>query len=61
MNAAQALDFREAKSSPFIESLLSNFRQEVSFVEDDRLLHSDIIASINFIKNIEIDTQLLYL
>ena len=44
MNAAQALDFREAKSSPFIESLLSNFRQEVSFVEDDRLLHSDIIV-----------------
>ena len=52
MNASQAIDFREAKSSPFIESLLRNFRQEVSFVENDRLIHSDIVSSINFIKNI---------
>ena len=60
MNAAQALDFRQEKSSPFIESLLSNFRNEVSFVEDDRLLHSDIVASINFINNLNIDTDLIY-
>jgi len=60
MNAAQALDFRQEKSSPFIESLLSNFRDEVSFVEDDRLLHSDIVASINFINNLDIDTDLIY-
>ena len=60
MNAAQALDFRQEKSSPFIESLLSNFRNEVSFVEDDRLLHSDIVTSINFINNLNIDTDLIY-
>ena len=61
MNAAQALDFRQEKSSPFIENLLRNFRQEVSFVEDDRLLHTDIVSSIDFIRNIQIDTKLIYL
>ena len=61
MNAAQALDFREEKSSPFIESLSSNFRQEVSFLENDRLIHNDIVSSINFIKNLQIDTNLIYI
>ena len=60
MNAAQALDFRQEKSSEFIESFLRNFRQDVSFVEDDRLLHRDIISSIDFIRNIQIDTKLIY-
>ena len=60
MNAAQALDFRQEKSSPFIEAFILNFRKDVSFVEDDRLLHLDIVNSINFIKNIDIDPQLLY-
>ena len=61
MNAAQAIDFRQEKSSEFIDSFLSNFRQDVSFVEDDRLLHTDIVSSINFIKNLQIDTKLIYL
>ena len=60
MNAAQALDFRQEKSSEFIDSFLRNFRQDVSFVEDDRLLHRDIISSIYFIRNIQIDTKLIY-
>ena len=60
MNAAQALDFRQEKSSPFIEAFILNFRKDVSFVEDDRLLHLDIVNSINFIKNIDIDPQLSY-
>ena len=60
MNSAQALDFRQEKSSSFIENFISNYRQKVSFVKEDRLLQTDIVSSINFIKNLQIDTNLIY-
>ncbi len=60
-NASQALFFREPlKSSDFIESLLKMYRQGVSFVTDDRVLHDDIIASIDFIQSLDIDTHELF-
>ncbi len=61
LNASQALAFRRPlKSSEFIESLLELFREEVPFVEDDRVMHNDIANSINFIRNLTIDSEELF-
>lgn len=60
-NASQALFFRSPlKSSEFIESLLKVYRQEVSFVSDDRVLHEDINASVDFIQSLNIDSDELF-
>lgn len=58
MNAAQALEFRRpAKSSEFIESFLKIYREEVSFVDVDRILHYDIEKSIAFLNSFQIDLE----
>ena len=52
LSAAQALDFRRPlQSSPVIEALVAAFRKEVSFNEVDRVLHDDMMQSINFLRN----------
>lgn len=58
--ASQALSFGKAKSSPFIESLLSTFREEVSLVEEDRVMHDDIMKASHFIDSLEIDSGELF-
>jgi len=51
LSAAQALDFRRPmQSSVKIEQLFTAFRTQVSFNESDRLLHDDMVASIDFLK-----------
>ena len=60
-NASQALHFRApVKSSPFIESFVDMFRTEVPFVENDRVLHNDIINATNFLSNLTIDGDELF-
>ncbi|WP_417194987.1 histidine ammonia-lyase [Bizionia sp.] len=60
-NASQALYFRKPlKSSAFIESVLMAYRQDVSFVSNDRELHIDIKNSVSFLSNLEIDVQEIY-
>jgi histidine ammonia-lyase len=50
MTAAQALDFRRPlQSSAAIESLVSSLREEISFNEEDRFLHDDMIKAIAFV------------
>lgn len=52
MSAAQALDFRRPlKSSPVLEELFTEFRKVVSFNEADRVLHDDMMKSIEFVRN----------
>ncbi len=58
LNAAQGLSFRNVKSSDFIESIVDIYRNEVSFLDSDRLLHDDIKNSISFLRNITIDSEL---
>ena len=59
-NASQAMHFREPlKSSEFIESLLSAYREVVPFVSNDRILHNDIEASVDFIRSLNIEMDLL--
>lgn len=58
--ASQALSFGNAKSSPFLESIVGLFRQEVSIVKEDRVLHHDIVNASNFIESLEIDSEELF-
>lgn len=51
MNAAQALEFRRPlRSSPRIEDLFEKYRKVVPFVEEDRVMYTDIHNSIEFLK-----------
>lgn len=52
MTAAQALEFRKPlRSSPIIEEFVAKFRSQVSMVEEDRILHDDMLNAIAFIQN----------
>ncbi len=50
LNAAQAIEFRRPlKSSPTLESFYTAYRQQVSYVENDRVLFLDIEKSRKFL------------
>jgi histidine ammonia-lyase len=59
LNATQGLAFRNLKSSDFIEKILDIYRDQVNFLDNDRLLHRDIENSISFLQHIGIDDDLL--
>ena len=60
MNASQAIEFRRPlKSSDFIEMFLSAYREEVSFVKEDRILHYDIEKTVAFLNSFQIAEDLL--
>src|SRR5690606_26150711 len=60
-NASQALNFRiPKKTSPFLESFLKMYRKDVSFVEEDRIMASDIHNSISFLQSFGVDSELLF-
>ncbi|PWT98748.1 MAG: histidine ammonia-lyase [Bacteroidetes bacterium] len=49
-SAAQALEFRRPlKSSEAVEEMHDEFRKIVSFNEEDRVLHDDMMRAVNFI------------
>lgn len=58
--ASQALHFAKAKTAPFLASLISAFRNEVTFVEEDRVMHYDILKASEFIETLEIDSEELF-
>ena len=58
--ASQALSFGNGKSSPLLESMVGLFRQEVSIVQEDRVLHNDIVNASKFIASFEIDSNELF-
>ena len=59
MNACQALDFRRPqKSSAGIERIFADYRKVVSFVENDRVLYTDIEKSVQFICNYNFENVL---
>ena len=58
LNASQAIHFREPlKTSSFLESFLDAYREDVSFVPEDRFLHHDITNSISFINTLTLDNE----
>ncbi len=55
-SAAQALEFqRPAKSSPFIEKFVSNYRKKVKFINDDKTMYDDIAKSVEYLQEVELD------
>ncbi len=55
ITAAQALNFRRPlRSSPKLEQLAHTFRQVVPFIEDDRILHDDIIRAEKFLRTTDL-------
>lgn len=50
--AAQALEFRRPlKSSKTLENLFADFRQHVTFLKEDRLVHDDMLKALNFLES----------
>jgi histidine ammonia-lyase len=59
LNAAQALEFRRpAQSSPVLEKIVRDFRKEVPFLSEDRVMYTDIQKAVAFIKTVEIEMEL---
>ena len=58
LNGSQAIEFRRPlKSSEFIESFVQSYREEVTFVSEDRILHYDIEKSVAFLNSFQIDFE----
>ncbi len=52
LTAVQAIEFRRpVQTSPQLEKIISAFREKVSFNNEDRVLHDDMIKSIEFIRS----------
>jgi histidine ammonia-lyase len=57
MNAAQGLEFRRPlKSSPLIEKIVSKYRSKVASLSEDRILFTDMEASIQFLRDETVPT-----
>ncbi|WP_179345160.1 histidine ammonia-lyase [Winogradskyella ursingii] len=62
MNASQALEFRRPlTTSPLLETFLEQYRTYVPFIKVDQVLHDDIEASIQFLKDFEIEIEELFI
>ncbi len=55
-NAAQAMEFRRpAKTSDYLESFLGKYRQNVDFIENDRIMYPDINKSVDFLREVKLE------
>jgi histidine ammonia-lyase len=45
------------KSSAFVEEFLKSYRQEVSFVKEDRILHYDIDKTVQFLHSFQVEVN----
>ncbi len=60
MTAAQALQFRRPlKTSPYLEKMVDTFREQVPFIETDRLLHNDLMKAERFLKEFNLERSQL--
>ena len=61
LNASQALHFRiPVKTSPFLESFLKLYRNEVPFIENDTVLSLEINKTVKFLKNLTVDIEEIF-
>lgn len=61
LNASQAMCFRKpSKSSPFIQSLLEMYSNDVEFVKEDKVLYLLIEKTIHFIDDFYIENELIF-
>jgi histidine ammonia-lyase len=55
LTASQALHFRRPlRSSAYLENLVDTFRQQIPFIKEDRLLHTDMVRAEAFLKHISL-------
>jgi len=55
-NAAQAIEFRRpARTSPYLENFLTEYRKYVSFVDYDKVMYRDMDATVQFLQEVEMD------
>lgn len=55
LTATQALEFRRpVTSSPFVEKIVTDFRENVSFNEADRILHDDMMKAVTFLQTYDL-------
>ena len=59
LNAAQAISFRKESSSEFIQNLIDVYRRDVKYLSKDRVIQNDIEKSIEFLRNLEVDKELI--
>ncbi len=51
LTAAQAMDFRKPlQSSPCLQRMYNDLRREISFMDKDRILHTDLIKAEQFLQ-----------
>ena len=61
LNASQALHFRfPLKTSVFLENILHVYRQEIPFIENDKILSVEIKKTVTFLQNLQIDIEDFY-
>ncbi len=53
MTAMQGLDFRTARSSSVIEEIRKKYREIVPMVQNDRILHYDMVKTVDFLQQLE--------
>ena len=52
LTACQAIEFRKPlKTSPQLQSVISAFREQVTFNNSDRFMHADMMKAVDFIRN----------
>lgn len=60
LNASQAMAFRESeKTSPVLKKLLEDFRDQVPFIEDDKVMYVEMDKSLQFIRQKDPGSYLL--
>ncbi|MEO6135203.1 MAG: histidine ammonia-lyase [Ginsengibacter sp.] len=56
LTAVQALEFRRPlKSSPKLENIIKAFREKISFNTSDRVLHDDMLNTVEFIRDYSLE------
>ncbi len=57
-NAVQALEFRRPlKTSTYLEKIVSDFRKQVSFIEEDEVMYTHLKKSVKFIENYSLEVM----
>jgi histidine ammonia-lyase len=60
MTAVQALEFRKNRSmSEFLTQVVRALRKEILPLEEDRILHDDMMAAKRFIETFSMDSELI--
>jgi histidine ammonia-lyase len=53
--AIQAIEFRRPlKSSDFIENVINAFREDIPFIEDDKVMYTEILKAVEFLRKFKI-------